>query len=159
MFAMVLNTVSFWGGVCGNRFLASAFSAPAKSSGSISLKLCICIYSILYVNYIREALCSSLWNLYPVLGAEEDNACVWSAACTTLNCRILSFRKLFKIGVLTGIFWLEHEKLLKNAKLVPAHPRWGRQVVLLTGLGRSAVLGLINPLILFPSHKCFLSPS
>lgn len=60
MFAMVLNTVSFQRGVCGNRFLNSAFSAPAKSNGSISLKLCIYIYSILYVNYIREELCSSL---------------------------------------------------------------------------------------------------
>lgn len=75
--------------MCGNRFLASAFSAPAKSSGTISLKLCIYIYSIIYVNYIREVLCSSLLNLNPVLGAEKDNVSVWSAACT-LNCRILA---------------------------------------------------------------------
>lgn len=86
---MVLNTVSFQGGVCGNRFLVSAFSAPAKSSGTVSLKLCIYIYSILYVNFIREALRSSLLNLNPVLGAEKDNVPVWSAACT-LNCRIFS---------------------------------------------------------------------
>lgn len=30
MFAMMLNAVSVGGGVCGNRFLASAFSPPAK---------------------------------------------------------------------------------------------------------------------------------